>query len=101
MTQQQQDSAAAFQRVADALRAVADGDDAAALTILNAATHGEAVHAAVVLLFALRESLLERFGPARLELALRKSADNLTEDAVLTQVELIVNDETKRDGQHG
>lgn len=93
-----EDSAAGIEAAAKAILALADGNEGEALAALNACSHAEAVWAASYLLTCLREatSTAVNHNPRRLAAALKAGAAGAVEDAVLTAVGLIVEDEHHR-----
>lgn len=91
---QYDDAAAGMRAAIEAMRAIADGDNARALALLNGTTHAQATWAAATLLETTVQAVkvAVKGDMRRFELALRNAADQAeAEDVLMTQVALILN----------
>jgi hypothetical protein len=91
-----QTAAAGVHLAKRAIHAIADGEDAEALALLNGAEHEELAWCSAYLLSALRESVAARFKrPAQVRRALHQGANDFGDD-LITQANVIV-EEAARD----
>lgn len=99
MTDEQTNSTAGLQRIADALRARAMGEPERAVALVTDVTEtGEAAWMAAYLLEVVVEMVTnqEKRRPARVAARLNELADGVEEDLVGTQVGLIVNEVSRQ-----